>query len=84
MGEAPARSSLVPRDLTAELCLIALASLGAFTNVSTLYSLFESNRSYLMLLASLGILLLGICLAAFGLVVVRRRSVPCLSQLCLV
>ena len=28
MGEAPARSSLVPRDLTAELCLIALASLG--------------------------------------------------------
>ena len=23
MGEAPARSSLVPRDLTAELCLIA-------------------------------------------------------------
>ena len=27
-GEAPARSSLVPRDLTAELCLIALASLG--------------------------------------------------------
>ena len=29
MGEAPARSSLVPQDLTAELCLIALASLGA-------------------------------------------------------
>ncbi len=28
MGEAPARSSLVPRDLTAELCLIVLASLG--------------------------------------------------------
>ena len=28
MGEAPSRSSLVPRDLTAELCLIALASLG--------------------------------------------------------
>ncbi len=28
VGEAPARSSLVPRDLTAELCLIALASLG--------------------------------------------------------
>ncbi len=27
-GKAPARSSLVPRDLTAELCLIALASLG--------------------------------------------------------
>ena len=27
-GEAPARSSIVPRDLTAELCLIALATLG--------------------------------------------------------
>ncbi len=27
-GEAPARSSLVSRDLTAEPCLIALASLG--------------------------------------------------------
>ena len=28
LGEAPARSSLVPRDLTAELCLMPLASLG--------------------------------------------------------
>ena len=28
MGEAPARSSLVPRDLTAELCLMPLAPLG--------------------------------------------------------
>ena len=28
LGEAPARSSLVPLDLTAEPCLIALASLG--------------------------------------------------------
>ena len=28
VGEAPARSSLVPRDLTAELCLMPLASLG--------------------------------------------------------
>ena len=27
VGEAPARSSLVPRDLTAELCLMPLASL---------------------------------------------------------
>ena len=48
-GEAPARSSLVPRDLTAELCLIALTSLGAFANVSTLYGVFESARSILCL-----------------------------------
>ena len=40
MGEAPARSSIVPRDLTAELCLIALALLGLSAYVCTLYGVF--------------------------------------------
>ncbi len=40
MGEAPARSSLVPRDLTAELCLIALASLGFWLLVIRLAAFF--------------------------------------------
>ena len=36
---------LVPRDLTAELCLIALASLGLFACAGTPYGVFESARS---------------------------------------
>ena len=49
LGEAPARSSLVPRDLTAELCLIALASLGLLPLSGTFYGVFESARSILCL-----------------------------------
>ena len=45
MGEAPARSSLVPRDLTAELCLIALASLGLSAYAGIPYGVFESAVS---------------------------------------
>ena len=44
MGEAPARSSLVPRDLTAELCLMPLASLGLSACAGTPCGVFESAR----------------------------------------
>ena len=37
LGEAPARSSLVPRDLTAESCLMPLATLGLSVYVGTPY-----------------------------------------------
>ncbi len=62
MGEAPARSSLVPRDLTAELCLIALASFGL--SGYSLRRIFVCSFIF-TLLASLGILLLRIRLTAF-------------------
>ena len=65
MGEAPARSSLVPRDLTAELCLIALASLGLLlTRVCLTAYLNLLVRIYVPRFAR-NFLLLGIRLAAF-------------------
>ena len=69
----------MPRDLTAELCLIALASLGLSVCADTPYGVFEFACSDLC-----HSLRSGLLLTAFWLVVVRRRSVPCLSRLCLV
>ena len=79
MGEAPARSSLVPRDLTVELCLIALASFGLLLTMVPPYGVFESARSYLC-----HSLRSGLRLTVFWSVVVRLLSVPCLLWLCLV
>ena len=84
LGEAPARSSLVPRDLTAELCLIALASLGRYVCVGTPYGVFVSVCSILCYLLRSGFLLLGIRLTAFWFAVVGWLFVPCLFRLCLV
>ncbi len=58
LGEAPARSSLVPRDLTAELCLMPLASLGLSACADTPCGLFESACSILCLSLRLGLFLL--------------------------
>ena len=84
MGEAPARSSLVPRDLTAELCLIALASLGHLSCADTHCSVFESACSYLCPSLRSEFCCWEYALRRSLLVVVRQLSVPCIFLLCLV
>ena len=79
MGEAPARSSLVPRDLTAELCLMPLLRSGFLPVQGTPYGVFEFACSVLRF----GSFLSYIHLTAFWFVV-GWLFVPCLFRLCLV
>ncbi len=81
MGEAPARSSLVPRDLTAEFVFDASRFARAFTNVSTSYGVFVPVR-WIYATSYARVIPMCVRLTAFGLVVIRQLSVPCLLQLC--
>ncbi len=76
MGEAPARSSLVPRDLTAEVVFDCPRFTRAFANVSTPYGVFESVCSYLCYSLCLEFCCLEYALRRSLLVVVGRRSCP--------
>ncbi len=80
MGEAPARSSLVPRDLTAEVVFDCPRYARALDNDGTPYGVFEFDCSDLCHSLRSGMHALRRSL----LVVVRGLSLLCLLRLCLV